>query len=399
MPPRRTCSPTRRSSGGSAARAAARCTLPGLSRLGPRRLAAAGSGVLGRRSLPLRRSSWPPSRWARSPWPRSWRARPRAGGPSRWGRPDPPGDPRSPRSPSGRPRPGPPRPGLRPGPLRPEPSRPVPPRAGPSRPAPSRPAPSRPGPCVSSAACDWGRAGGAGGVGGPSTSRRWGPDRFLSLGGRTDVTEMPSSSTVASTRTTSPLRAPSYRRAESTMPLGSLAPAARHVHVPSSRSLVSSTSIRWGTAHQPSAPTGVSPQTDWRPAPHDSGDRSAALTSTIDYDRAMTNQPPSGWGGQPPAWQQQPPPPPPQQSDGYQPPGRGSTGTNGLAVASLVCGILWGWGLLAVLAVRSGPRHRARRRRHQASRTGSLSAVLLVAGEEKDRETTNADFGSVTASP
>ena len=81
--------------------------------------------------------------------------------------------------------------------------------------------------------------------GGPSNSIR--SDSGLPLrafGGSTAVTKIPSISKSASTRTTSPAATPVGTRLPSRVPLGCLAPAARHVHEPSSRRLVSSTSMR-----------------------------------------------------------------------------------------------------------------------------------------------------------
>jgi hypothetical protein len=65
------------------------------------------------------------------------------------------------------------------------------------------------------------------------------------LVGSTPTIVMPSSSTSASTRKTSPTLAPAGSNEAMTLPLGWRAPAARHVNV-SSRRLVSSTSIRCG---------------------------------------------------------------------------------------------------------------------------------------------------------
>jgi hypothetical protein len=76
-------------------------------------------------------------------------------------------------------------------------------------------------------------------------SKRSGSDRFFSFGGSTDEMLMPSSSNSASARTTSPTLAPSYSTEASSTPFGWRAPAARHVQLPSSRTLVSSTSILW----------------------------------------------------------------------------------------------------------------------------------------------------------
>jgi hypothetical protein len=66
----------------------------------------------------------------------------------------------------------------------------------------------------------------------------------FSFDGSTDTTVMPSISTSASIRTTSPTLAPFGSNETGTAPFGCRAPAARHVKVSSSRTLVSSTSIR-----------------------------------------------------------------------------------------------------------------------------------------------------------
>ena len=68
----------------------------------------------------------------------------------------------------------------------------------------------------------------------------------LALGGVTDVIVMPSTSKSASAATTSPTLASGYSSEDATTPLGWRAPAARQVQVPSSRALVSSTSILRG---------------------------------------------------------------------------------------------------------------------------------------------------------
>src|SRR5687768_15403327 len=66
----------------------------------------------------------------------------------------------------------------------------------------------------------------------------------FSLLGSTLTMLMPSISNSASTRSTSPTLAPAGSSCASRTPFGCLAPAARHVQVPSSRELVSSISIR-----------------------------------------------------------------------------------------------------------------------------------------------------------
>jgi hypothetical protein len=90
------------------------------------------------------------------------------------------------------------------------------------------------------------------------------PSNGLSLGRRSNspdfsafsllvVTErivMPSSSTSESAFRTEPTLAPSGRSEPSSTPLGARAPAARHVHVPSGRALVSSISILRGIGPQ-----------------------------------------------------------------------------------------------------------------------------------------------------
>lgn len=80
----------------------------------------------------------------------------------------------------------------------------------------------------------------------PTISTRSG-SRRAPLGGNTVVTVMPSMSTSASARTTSPTPTPGGRSFPSRTPLGWRAPAARQVHVPSVRSLVSSTAMRGDT--------------------------------------------------------------------------------------------------------------------------------------------------------
>ncbi|HVF15065.1 MAG TPA: hypothetical protein VM942_10725 [Acidimicrobiales bacterium] len=59
-----------------------------------------------------------------------------------------------------------------------------------------------------------------------------------------DRTVIPSMSTSASARRTSPTLAPPGSTEPSSIPFGWRAPAARHVHVPSGRALVSSISMR-----------------------------------------------------------------------------------------------------------------------------------------------------------
>ena len=65
-----------------------------------------------------------------------------------------------------------------------------------------------------------------------------------SFGARTAVISIPSMNCSVSARSRSPTETPSGRRVASTAPRGSRAPAARHVHEPSSRLLVSSISMR-----------------------------------------------------------------------------------------------------------------------------------------------------------
>ena len=66
----------------------------------------------------------------------------------------------------------------------------------------------------------------------------------------TDRIVMPSSSTSESAFSTEPILAPSGRSEPSSTPFGARAPAARHVHVPSGRALVSSISILRGIGPQ-----------------------------------------------------------------------------------------------------------------------------------------------------
>ena len=82
-------------------------------------------------------------------------------------------------------------------------------------------------------------------VGAPSSSRRSGSWR-APFDGTTPVISMPSTKNSASTRSTSPTLASPVISEPATVPRGALAPAARQVHVPSSRELVSSMSILRG---------------------------------------------------------------------------------------------------------------------------------------------------------
>lgn len=83
--------------------------------------------------------------------------------------------------------------------------------------------------------------------GGPMTSIRAGSERASVFGGITETMLMPSHSKSASAFSTSPVLAAGGSNDPSRTPLGSRAPAARHVHDPSGRALVSSISIRRGT--------------------------------------------------------------------------------------------------------------------------------------------------------
>ena len=74
-------------------------------------------------------------------------------------------------------------------------------------------------------------------VGAPRSSRRSGSWR-APFDGTTPVISMPSTKNSASTRSTSPTLASPVISEPATVPRGALAPAARHVHVPSSRELV-----------------------------------------------------------------------------------------------------------------------------------------------------------------
>jgi hypothetical protein len=75
-------------------------------------------------------------------------------------------------------------------------------------------------------------------------SMRSASTRLLVRGGRTEMMVMPSISKSASARRTSPVLVPAGRSPLSSVPRGSLAPAARQVHEPSGRALVNSISIR-----------------------------------------------------------------------------------------------------------------------------------------------------------
>ena len=77
----------------------------------------------------------------------------------------------------------------------------------------------------------------------PTTSMRSGSLR-APFGGRTAMMSMPSIMKSASARTTSPTFAPAKSSEPLSSPFGNFAPAARQVQVPSSRVLVSSTSMR-----------------------------------------------------------------------------------------------------------------------------------------------------------
>jgi hypothetical protein len=87
---------------------------------------------------------------------------------------------------------------------------------------------------------------------------------------------------------------------------------------------------------------------------------------------------PGGPGGYPPP----PPPPPPgaqpgyygQPQWGYGPPPR--RGTNGLAIASLVCGIVWIYGITSVLAIIFGLV--ARRQIKERNETGDGMAIAGI---------------------
>ena len=83
----------------------------------------------------------------------------------------------------------------------------------------------------------------------PTSSIRSGSARGP-FGGRTARTEVPSRLVSTSARRTSPVLEPDGSSDPSTTPLGSRAPAARQVHDPSSRALVSSISMRRDTADQ-----------------------------------------------------------------------------------------------------------------------------------------------------
>ncbi len=81
----------------------------------------------------------------------------------------------------------------------------------------------------------------------PMISMRWASARVFSLGANTATIVMPSISNSASARNTSPALVPSGSSPPSRTPFGSRAPAARQVHEPSGRALVSSISMRRAT--------------------------------------------------------------------------------------------------------------------------------------------------------
>ncbi len=187
-PPRSTCSAIGRCSSGTVANTAERCSRLGRSFL--------GLGFDGRSRRPLGRSDagWPSRRLS-----------------SRRGLSLPSLLRFSPPRPSG-----------------------LPPRRRPSRPPPPR---SRPRPFGASCVVTPGPS-----LPVPVTSSRSGSVR-AGFGGRTERISMPSMRKSASTLTTSPSETPSGINDPASSPLGSLAPAARQVQVPSGRVLVSSTSI------------------------------------------------------------------------------------------------------------------------------------------------------------
>jgi len=78
----------------------------------------------------------------------------------------------------------------------------------------------------------------------PTISIRSGSAFFFWVDGCVDRTVIPSMSISASARRTSPTLAPPGSTEPSSMPFGWRAPAARQVHVPSGRALVSSISMR-----------------------------------------------------------------------------------------------------------------------------------------------------------
>jgi hypothetical protein len=97
--------------------------------------------------------------------------------------------------------------------------------------------------------------------------------------------------------------------------------------------------------------------------------------------------PPQGyWSGGP--GHSQPAPPPPSYPPGYHTPYPGypgqpgyrvaTTGTNGFAIASLVLGILWFWGVTSILALVFGYiALRQVRERHENGRGMALAGVIL----------------------
>src|SRR5581483_1122143 len=218
MPPRTSCSATARCSGARLSSTARRWVEPGLRRLGL---------GLGGASLAARSGRGPRSRRGPSA---------RAGRSARGGRPL-----RSPSRLAPRPPLGPPPALSRSRGGRGPRSRS---RGGRSR---SR---SRRGPAPGRLATSELVIGGGSLRSGPRTVSR-SASSFFALGAVTASTVMPSSSISASAFTTSPTLAPSYSTLASSTPLGCFAPAARHVHVPSSRALVSSISILRDTGFQP----------------------------------------------------------------------------------------------------------------------------------------------------
>jgi hypothetical protein len=225
MPPRSTCSATGRCSGGSESRTASRCWRPGWSRFGRGRDGGAAASR-GRREWSARsrggRSDGGRSRGGRSDGARSRGGRSRGGrsdgARSRGGRSDGARS-RGGRSVGGRSR-----------------------LASRRRSPPGRRSPSRRGRSRSVGGPPSWVTGSSGRLD-PMIARRSRSER-LALGGKRAVIRVPSRSISQSARTRSPTFAPGKSSDASRVPFGWRAPAARQVHVPSGRELVSSMSMR-----------------------------------------------------------------------------------------------------------------------------------------------------------
>lgn len=98
----------------------------------------------------------------------------------------------------------------------------------------------------------------------------------------------------------------------------------------------------------------------------------------------MSQQPP------PPGWDQprpQPPPPPPPAGQPYGPPGGygyqpqppPSRGVNGMAIASMICSVMWMYGVGSVLAIIFGSIAR-RQIRERGESGGAMATAGLIIG-------------------